>query len=542
MSGQVRALYASPTLIAAAITLLLAFTFAHAQSVAAYQASAIGRAAEQKGLAAARRSDFAEARANFLAARESDPYWPDNLYYLGLATSKLPGLELSAAAWFEAYLALEPKTPRAADIRTTIGHLVQTGRDHATVLTGAMQRMADAFPSDELDARKAHEVLLTDELALLPLAHSDPNAYDMISNGIYPPLQGDTSKAWSAAAWLTEKGVDKESLAREFAGWGRVELSSRILDKGQNGEDWFDYIPELVGGRFLTEITARTMFRPGDLLPQEKLSLQTLCDASIDFAAKEFVLNSTDQRQEAMYTIRACAVAAIQASDPAANADGNKSLGVNPELADVIEFYLDDGNSKAAMEVYDKMDFDSLKQYAGHLIGATQDKWGGKPGASEQVQIALHNVDLFRSQPAAAAAVAAGMPAADAYLAQKQEEQNASWARADSPASFVSRFGPHSHGAVLSPREAVDEWENIAKSDLSGDWFEHYESQLQTLRARTAPNAIDKAGDLFSASADAAKVLLDALTEVTAYQRSMVIYRPAAVPLPYTWKPAPAAN
>ncbi len=539
MSRRVRALCASLIPIAAA-ALLLASASARGQSASTYQASATGRAAELKGLAAARRSDFAEARTDFLAARDSDPYWPDNLYYLGLATSKLPGLELSAAAWFEAYLALEPKSPRSAEIRTAINNLVQTGRDHGAVLTGAMQRMADAFPSDELDARKAREVLLTDELALLPLAHSDPNAYDMVSNGVYPPLQGDTSKAWAAAAWLTDKGVDKDSLAREFATWGRVELSSRILDKGQHGEDWSDFIPELVDGHFLTEITARTISRPADLLPAENLPLRTLCDASIDFASKLFVLNDMFNRRDAMDTIRACAVAAIHAPDPVPDAYGDKSLGINPELADVIEFYLDDGNSKAAWEVYDKMDFDSLKQYAGILINATQDKWNGKPGAAEQVQIARNNMDLFRNRPVAAAAAAGAPMAADAYLSQKQEEQDKSWAIAETPASFVSLLGPSSHGPMLSPRQAADEWENIAKNNLSGDWFEHYTSQLEALRAYNSPNAIDKAGALFSASADAAKILLDALTVVTAYQRSIIIYRPPAVPLPYTWKPAAA--
>jgi hypothetical protein len=540
MSRPVSALCASLIPIAAA-ALLLASASAQGQSAAAYHASAAGQAAEQKGLAAAKRSDFAEARADFLAAREADPYWPENLYYLGLATSKQRGLELSAVAWFEAYLALEPKSPHADAIRTTIVQLVATGRDHAAVLTGAMQRMADGFTSDELDARKAHEVLLTDELALLPLAHSDPNAYDMVSNGVYPPLQGNTSKAWAAAAWLTDKGVDKDSMAREFASWGRVELSSRILDKGQNGEDWFDFIPELVDGHFLTEITARTMLRPGDLLPQEKLSLQALCDASIDFAAKEYVLNSTDQRQESMYTINACAMAAINAPDPAPDANGNKSLGIDPELADVIEFYLLDGNSKAAWEIYEKMSPDSLKHYAAVFINATQDKWNNKPGAAEQVLAARQSMDVFRTPPVAAAAAAAAMPAADAYKTQKQEEETAPWASADSPASFVSRLSPRSRGPMLSSREAADTWSSAAQNDLSGDWFEHYDSQLQALRAHTAPNAIDKAGDLFSASADAAKILLNALTEVTAYQRAMVIYRPPAVPLPYTWKPAPAA-
>jgi hypothetical protein len=533
---------ASVTRFAAAVALLLASASAHAQSSAAYQASAAGRAAEQKGLAAAKRSDFKEARTDFLAARDADPYWPENLYYLGLATSKSPGLELSAAAWFEAYLALEPKSPRAAEIRSTIDHLVQAGRDHAAVLTGAMERMADAFPPDELDALKAHEVLMTDELALLPLAHPDPSAYDMADNGVYPPLPGDTSKAWAAAGWLAEKGVDKDSMAREFASWGRVELSDRILGKDEHGADWANYIPELIDGHYLSEITARTMFRPADILPAEKLPLKTLCDASIYFAARQFVLNDMFNRRDAMDTIRACAVAAINAPEPAPDIYGNKTLGINPELASVMEFYIEDGNSKAAWQLFDKMDLDTLKFHMPEFLNAAVEKWDGKPGAAEKFKSAKATLDIYRTAPAAATALAAAMPVADVYQARKQEEEDTPWSGADSPGSYVSRLGPRSHGPMLSPRQAADEWENIAKNDLSADWFEHYTSQLEALRAHTSPNAIDKAGDLFSASADAVKILLDGVTEVTAYQRSMVIYRPPAVPLPYTWKPAAAAK
>ncbi len=543
MRRRVSALCASIYPFAAALVLLSASASAQAQSSAAYHPSATGRAAEQKGLAAANRADFNEARADFLAAREADPYWPENLYYLGLATSKLPGLELSAAAWFEAYLVLEPKSPRAAEIRSSIDRLVQTGRDHAAVLTGAMERMAGAFPPDELDARKAHDVLMNDELALLPLAHPD-GGYVVGENGQYPQLPGDTSKAWAAAAWLVVKGEDKDSLAREFASWGRAELTSKILDKGDNGENWYDFIPELIEGGFLNEITTRSMFRPGDFLPQEKISLRIMCDGSIDFAAKYFVLNTTYQRQEAMYTIRACAVAAIHAPEPAPDIYGNKTLGINPELVSVMEFYIEDGNSKATWQLFEKMDLDVLKFHTPEFLNAAVEKLDGKPGSAEKFQSAKASLDFYRTFPhsaIAAAAAAAYFPPVDAYKAQKEEEESTPWATAGYPADFVRSLGPASHGPWFSPREAADLWENAAKNDLSGDWFEHYTSQLEALRAHTSPNAIDKAGDVFSASANAAKILLDGVTLVTAYQRSMVIYRPPAVPLPYTWKPAPMA-
>src|SRR5271157_2647407 len=77
MSRRVRALCANLTRFtaAAAVVLLLAPASAQAQSAAAYHPSAAGRAAEQKGLAAAKLSDFKEARAQFLEVSKVDPYW-----------------------------------------------------------------------------------------------------------------------------------------------------------------------------------------------------------------------------------------------------------------------------------------------------------------------------------------------------------------------------------------------------------------------------------------------------------------------------------
>jgi hypothetical protein len=382
---------------------------------------------------------------------------------------------------------------------------------------------------------------MDDELALLEPNHPGAGEYNQADNGVFPPFPGDTSKAWAAANWLADRGMNKDSLAWGFATWGRVELASRLRGEDEHGADWINYIPELVDGHYLTEITARTMFRPADILPAEKLSLQTLCDASIYFAARQFVLNDMFNRRDAMDTVRACAVAAIHAPEPAPDMYGDKKLGINPELADVIEFYLEDGNLKADWEVYNKMDLDGIKQYAGMLIGAAEDKLGGKPGAAEQARLARRYVDGLRTPPHMPMALAAYVTPADAYKAQKEEEESTSWASASFPADFVRRLGPASHGPWFSPREAADIWENAAKNELSGDWFEHYTSQSEALRAHTSPNAIDKAGDIFSASADAAKTLLDGLTEFTAYQRTMVIYRPPAVPLPYTWQPAAAA-
>jgi hypothetical protein len=539
MSRRVRALCANLTRFtaAAAVVLLLAPASAQAQSAAAYHPSAAGRAAEQKGLATAKLSDFKEARAQFLEVSKVDPYWPENLYYLGLATSKLPGLELSAAAWFEAYLALEPKSPRAAEIRGAIDRLIQTGRGNAGAVVTSMERMADAFPGDELDASKAHDVLFSDELALLDPGH--PGTADYISgdNGVYPPFPGDTSKAWAAAAWLSDKGMNKDSMAQDFASWGRLELTARILGKDEHVYDWFPYIPQLVEGRFLDQFMARTMFEPADVLLAAKLPPQPLCEASVAFGARRFALIDSFNRQEAMRTVSVCAIAAIKSSDESAGPQGTL-------LADVVEFTLEDGNSIAAWQLYQKLLNPqygelpaSLASNVRELINATQAKWDGKPGAREQIEVAMEKIDFNRQFQAAVAALPARtLPyGTDPYVEQKYEEDQKTWAAAAQPMTFVNMYTEH-HGPMLSPRQAADIWEDIARNELSGEWFEHYADQLAALRVHTSPTAIDKAGELFSTCADAAKLLLDGLTRLTTYQRTLVIYRPPAVPLPYTWK------
>jgi hypothetical protein len=515
------------------------------QAQGVYEASAEGRAAEQQGLAAAKLSDFKQARAHFLDARTADPYWPDNLYYLGLATSKLPGMELQAAAWFEAYLALDPKSPRAEEIRTTIKELVETGRAHAAVLVGSMERMAAAFPPDQVDAFKAHSALLADELALLELAHR-PGDYDMEANGEWPALHGDTSKAWEAAQWMATNGnAPKEQLAQEFADWGRVELSLRILGQDEHGSDWIPYVPQLIGGDFLDEISARTMFRPADFLGGIQLPTNTMCAGLVAFAQRQIVINQTYNRREAMDSVNECGRAVVQAPD------GQFAQEFNPVLGDVIEFYLVDGNVAAAWAIYKKMKEPSY--FAGMvsvLIAANQDLANGKPGAKNEIDDAIEGVKRSRGmeEPAVAAVAVAACEKCNTqdpqkqYQIEKNAEEGETWKIAATPAEFVGRVGPAVAGAIVSSRDAADEWETLATENLSGDWFVDYQNQLNALRNYSSPDAIDKAGAVYSACADAAKTLLDGLTAVTVYQRSILIYRAPATPLPPTWKQTAAAK
>jgi hypothetical protein len=77
----------------------------------------------QKGLAAAQQQDWKLAIRYFLEAQKADPDAPQIWFNLGLASSKLPGYELRALAWFQAYLLAVPDAPKADAIRQQIATL-----------------------------------------------------------------------------------------------------------------------------------------------------------------------------------------------------------------------------------------------------------------------------------------------------------------------------------------------------------------------------------------------------------------------------------
>src|SRR5215471_18436290 len=64
--------------------------------------------AMERGIAAARQQDYKLAYRYFLEAQKADPDAPQIWFNLGLAASKLPGYELRALAWFQAYLLAVP--------------------------------------------------------------------------------------------------------------------------------------------------------------------------------------------------------------------------------------------------------------------------------------------------------------------------------------------------------------------------------------------------------------------------------------------------
>lgn len=74
----------------------------------------------QEGMQAAQRQQWNLAIRYFEQARQAAPFYPTPLFNLGLAEAHVPGRELRAICWFNAYLDIAPKVPNADAVRSQI--------------------------------------------------------------------------------------------------------------------------------------------------------------------------------------------------------------------------------------------------------------------------------------------------------------------------------------------------------------------------------------------------------------------------------------
>ena len=106
-----------------------------------------------KGIIAAKVSDYRLAIHYFEQARKTAPQAPVLYLNLGLAESKIPGRDLRAIAWFGAYLAAQPQAPNAAAVKEQIVVLEVRSESDLLRLMGA-----------SLDAARQLSAVLDSEL------------------------------------------------------------------------------------------------------------------------------------------------------------------------------------------------------------------------------------------------------------------------------------------------------------------------------------------------------------------------------------------
>lgn len=98
--------------------------------------------AVNKGIVAAKLPDYPLAIRCFEEARKLSPQSPIIFFYLGLAESKLPGRELRAICWFEAYLAANPTAQNAVAVKDEINTLDIKSHSNLANMIRSLQEMA----------------------------------------------------------------------------------------------------------------------------------------------------------------------------------------------------------------------------------------------------------------------------------------------------------------------------------------------------------------------------------------------------------------
>jgi hypothetical protein len=105
-----------------------------------------------KGLSAAQQQQWLAAIGYFEAARTAALASPIPLYNLGLAESKIPGRELRAISWFEAYLALGPNADNAPAVRQEISDHKILAKGNASKLIEILKQLAAKLPPSNSSA------------------------------------------------------------------------------------------------------------------------------------------------------------------------------------------------------------------------------------------------------------------------------------------------------------------------------------------------------------------------------------------------------
>jgi len=157
-------------------------------------------AALTAGFAAAKAGDFPGAINEFQKAHVVARYSPEALYNLGLAESKIPGHEFPSAAWFGAYLTIEPDGDRAPAVLETIRGLK----------TGAMTRLLKvASPVlDDVADISLREAYLADLTGLWARV-GDEVAANRTAARIKEPYQSNKA---------VQKIAEAQAARRDFAG------------------------------------------------------------------------------------------------------------------------------------------------------------------------------------------------------------------------------------------------------------------------------------------------------------------------------------
>jgi len=183
----------------------------------------------QKGVIAAQQQDWKLAIHYFQEAQTAAPDAPQIWFNLGLASAKLPGYELRALAWFQAYLLAVPNAPNAEGIRQQIATLESSFKSRLGGVIDAFEAIPPAILT------QARNFDSSDPKARLRGRHDlDRKAADIgVSLAAARAFMGDsagalkTFKATTGADWDEAKLEDGDCRVR---GFGPAIQANRMVD------------------------------------------------------------------------------------------------------------------------------------------------------------------------------------------------------------------------------------------------------------------------------------------------------------------------
>jgi hypothetical protein len=152
-----------------------------------------------KGLVAAKQRQWLAAIRAFEEARAAAPGSPIPLYNLGLAEAQMPGRELRAICWFEAYLALAPNADNAAAVRQEIVSLDARAADNVRKLLELLKKSDPAASNVHASLEASLLVRINDLNGALAASEK--------SSGVYRDINLE-----SIVKFLAESGNHSEAL------------------------------------------------------------------------------------------------------------------------------------------------------------------------------------------------------------------------------------------------------------------------------------------------------------------------------------------
>jgi tetratricopeptide (TPR) repeat protein len=185
--------------------------------------------AMNRGLSAAKQKEWALAIRYFSEARRKSPQTPKIIYYLALAHANAGGHELTAIAWFRAYLSVAPNSPVIAKVRKQILDLEIKSEGRALKLLHMAVRSARTLKSKW--SRQSQLSAISGIMARLgDLTSAKAVAKESKSQGAWLAIALEQAQAGDWVGAESTLGKVKESTSRSYTQSKFVKIKTETGD------------------------------------------------------------------------------------------------------------------------------------------------------------------------------------------------------------------------------------------------------------------------------------------------------------------------